>query len=106
MIFSLPWCARSPLLLRARVPRAKGPGRSPRPLPSERIQPLVPYCGQDDELFIYFLGKQGLVETTNYRTVRLFNEEDMPLYVKDKFGDFYRDLFTQKVKRESEWECF
>jgi hypothetical protein len=28
------------------------------------------------------------------------------LYVKDKFGEFYRDLFTQQVKRESERGVF
>ncbi|MDP1769925.1 MAG: DUF2330 domain-containing protein [Nitrospirota bacterium] len=58
------------------------------------------------ELFIYFLTKQGRVETTNYRTVRLPEAQEIPLYVKDKFGDFYRDLFTQQVKRESERGVF
>ncbi len=58
------------------------------------------------ELFIYTLTKQGRVETTNYRTVRLPEAQEIPLYVKDKFGDFYRDLFTQQVKRESERGVF
>jgi len=58
------------------------------------------------ELFIYFLTKQGRVETINYRTVRLPEAQEIPLYVKDKFGDFYRDLFTQQVKRESERGVF
>lgn len=58
------------------------------------------------ELFVYFLTKQGRVETTNYRTVRLPEAQEIPLYVKDKFGDFYRDLFTQQVKRENERGVF
>lgn len=58
------------------------------------------------ELFIYFLSKQGRVETTNYRTVRLPEAQEIPLYVKDRFGDFYRDLFTQQVKRELERGVF
>ncbi len=58
------------------------------------------------ELFIYFLTKQGRVETTNYRTVRLPDGQDIPLYVKDKFGDFYRDLFSRQVKREYERGVF
>jgi hypothetical protein len=58
------------------------------------------------ELFIYFLTKQGRVETTNYRTVRLPEAQEIPLYVKDKFGDFYRDFFTQQVKRENERGVF
>jgi hypothetical protein len=58
------------------------------------------------ELFIYFLTKQGRVETTNYRTVRLPEAQEIPLYVKDRFGDFYRDLFSQQVKRENERGVF
>ncbi|MFO0731050.1 MAG: DUF2330 domain-containing protein [Nitrospiraceae bacterium] len=58
------------------------------------------------ELFIYMLTKPGRVETTNYRTVRLPEAQEGPLYVKDKFGDFYRDLFTQQVKREQERGVF
>ncbi|MCC6139204.1 MAG: DUF2330 domain-containing protein [Nitrospira sp.] len=58
------------------------------------------------ELFIYFLTKQGRVETTNYRTARLPESQEIPLYVKDQFGDFYRDLFTQQVKRESQRGVF
>jgi hypothetical protein len=52
------------------------------------------------ELYIYFLTKRGRVETTNYRTVRLPEGQDIPLYVKDRFGDFYRDLFSRQVKAE------
>ncbi|SLM48326.1 conserved membrane protein of unknown function [Nitrospira japonica] len=58
------------------------------------------------ELFVYFLTKQGRVETTNYRTVRLPAAQELPLYVRDRFGDFYRDLFTQQVKREDERGVF
>lgn len=58
------------------------------------------------ELFIYFLTKHGRVETTNYRTVRLPDGQEIPLYVKDKFGDFYRDLFSRQVKREYERGVF
>ncbi|MGE3485825.1 MAG: DUF2330 domain-containing protein, partial [Nitrospira sp.] len=58
------------------------------------------------ELFIYLLTKQGRVETTNYRTIRLPETQEIPLYVKEKFGDFYRDLFTRQVKRESERGVF
>ncbi|MBH0188289.1 MAG: DUF2330 domain-containing protein [Nitrospira sp.] len=58
------------------------------------------------ELFIYFLTKQDRVETTNYRTIRLPEAQEIPVYVKDRFGDFYKDLFTQHVKRESERGVF
>jgi len=42
------------------------------------------------ELFIYALTQRGRVEATNYRTVKLPTGMDLPLYVKDKFPDFYR----------------
>lgn len=58
------------------------------------------------ELFLYFLTKQGRVETTNYRTVRLPEAQEIPLYVKDRFDDFYQDMFAQQVRRESERGVF
>src|SRR4029078_9095081 len=58
------------------------------------------------EMLLYFLTKQGRVETTNYRTVRLPEAQEIPLYVKDRFGDFYRDMFTQQGKRENERGVF
>jgi len=58
------------------------------------------------ELFIYTLTKQGRVEPTNYRTVRLPGDREIPLYVKGRFGEFYRELFTQQVNRESERGVF
>ena len=53
------------------------------------------------ELFIYTLTKNGRVETTNYRTVRLPSGSELPLYVKDDFPRFYRAMFEQQVRRES-----
>jgi hypothetical protein len=52
------------------------------------------------ELFIYTLTRQGRVETTNYRTTKLPAGMDIPLFVKDKFGDFYKAMFAQSVKKE------
>ncbi|HKO55261.1 MAG TPA: DUF2330 domain-containing protein [Thermoanaerobaculia bacterium] len=51
------------------------------------------------ELFVYALTRKGRVETTNYRTVKLPSDVDVPLYVKDKFGDFYKALFSRQVSR-------
>ena len=52
------------------------------------------------ELFVYALTKKGRVETTNYRTIKLPTDMDLPVYIKDKFGDFYTALFEQQVKKE------
>jgi hypothetical protein len=51
------------------------------------------------ELFIYALTREGRVETTNYRTVRLPSDQDVPLFVKDEFSDFYRAMFSRQVTK-------
>jgi hypothetical protein len=52
------------------------------------------------ELFLYALTRRGRVETTNYRTVDLPTGEEVPLFVKDEFGTFYKAMFDRQVKRE------
>jgi hypothetical protein len=51
------------------------------------------------ELFIYTLTRKGRVEPTNYRLVKLPTGMDLPIYVKTRFKDFYRDMFEQQVKK-------
>ena len=53
------------------------------------------------ELFIYTLTRKGRVETTNYRTMKLPTGMDVPVFVKHEFGDFYKSLFDEQVRRES-----
>src|SRR5207253_1404547 len=52
------------------------------------------------ELFIYTLTPKGRVEPINYRSVRLPSDMDLPIYIKDRFKDFYRDMFDRQVKKE------
>ncbi len=58
------------------------------------------------ELFVFALTRKGRVETTNYRTVRLPSDKEVPPFVKEEFGDFYRAMFTQAVKRENSEAVF
>ena len=51
------------------------------------------------ELFIYTLTQKGRVEPTNYRSVKLPTGMDLPIYVKTRFKDFYRDMFDQQAKK-------
>jgi hypothetical protein len=53
------------------------------------------------ELFIYALTRKGRVEATNYRTVKLPTGMDLPLYVKDRFPDFYKAMFSHQVQKEN-----
>jgi hypothetical protein len=52
------------------------------------------------DLIVYALTRNGRVETTNYRTVKLPTGVDVPLYVKGEFGKFYKALFERAVGRE------
>jgi hypothetical protein len=52
------------------------------------------------ELFVYTLTRTGRVEATNYRTVRLPTGMDIPVYVKERFPDFYRAMFAEQTRRE------
>ena len=45
------------------------------------------------DLIVYALTKNGRVETSNYRTVELPSNNEIPLFVEDVFGDFYKSVF-------------
>ncbi|MGD0289532.1 MAG: DUF2330 domain-containing protein [Candidatus Binataceae bacterium] len=51
------------------------------------------------DLIIYLLTQNGRVETTNYRTVKLPTGMDLPTYIRDDFGDFYKAMFGEQVRR-------
>ena len=51
-------------------------------------------------LFVYTLTRKGRVETTNYRTVKLPSSTELPEFVKDEFGEFYKDMFNRQTDKE------
>jgi hypothetical protein len=53
------------------------------------------------ELYIYTLTRTGRVETTNYRTVKLPSDTEVPEYVEDEFGEFYRAMFVKQTHKEN-----
>ena len=52
------------------------------------------------DLIVYVLSREGRVETTDYRTVKLPSGMDVPEFVQDEFGKFYQAMFDQQVKRD------
>lgn len=52
------------------------------------------------DLIVYAFTKTGRVESTNYRTVKIPTDRNIPLFVQPKFGDFYKSLFDQAYSRE------
>jgi len=53
------------------------------------------------ELYVYALTKTGRVETTNYRTVKLPSDNEVPEHVQSEFGDFYRAMFERQTDKEN-----
>ena len=53
------------------------------------------------ELYVYALTRTGRVETTNYRTVKLPSNTEVPEFVETEFGAFYRDMFTQQTRSQN-----
>jgi hypothetical protein len=52
------------------------------------------------DLIVYALTKKGRVEASNYRTVKVPSDVDVPLFVKDDFTNFYKATFEHAVARE------
>ena len=52
------------------------------------------------EMFVYAMSRKGRVETTNYRTVKLPSDIDVPSYVREEFAPFYKALFNEQVRKE------
>jgi hypothetical protein len=58
------------------------------------------------ELYVYALTRTGRVDTTNYRTVKLPSNFDVPGFVEDDFADFYRAMFDRQTMKENERAVF
>lgn len=54
------------------------------------------------DLIAYMLTKNGRVETTNYRTVKLPANMDLPIFLKqgDEFKNFYKSMFAEQARKE------
>ncbi|OLP16862.1 hypothetical protein BST81_19405 [Leptolyngbya sp. 'hensonii'] len=60
----------------------------------------------EQDLIAYVLSPKGQTEVTNYRTVKIPSDSEIPLYVKDEFGDFYKSMFKTAYNREAKKVAF
>ncbi|MCP2730620.1 DUF2330 domain-containing protein [Limnofasciculus baicalensis] len=58
------------------------------------------------DLVVYILSPEGQVEITNYRTVKVPSDSEIPLFVKSEFGDFYKSMFQKAYEREGKKVAF
>jgi hypothetical protein len=55
----------------------------------------------DQDLIAYILSPEGRVELANYRTVKIPTDANIPEYVKEGFGDFYKSVFQRSYEKEN-----
>lgn len=61
---------------------------------------------KEQDLIIYLLSDTGQTELTNYRTVKIPSNVDVPEFVEKQFGDFYKAMFTRSYEREGKRVAF
>ena len=80
------------------------PNLQRRKLPRERLGQTLVRLGMlnaagPQDLIVYVLTQRGRVETTNYRTVKLPSDVELPIHVRSDFGTVYRALFDEQARR-------
>lgn len=54
----------------------------------------------DQDMIVYSFTKKGRIESVNYRTISLPTSKNVPLFVKNNFGNFYANLFQHQWNKE------
>lgn len=60
----------------------------------------------DQDLIIYLLSPKGQVELTNYRTVKVPTDSEVPEFVKEEFKGFYTAMFQKSYEKENRQVAF
>ena len=60
----------------------------------------------EQDLVVYVLSPKGQAEITNYRTVNVPSDADIPVFVKNEFSDFYKSMFQMAYTREDKKVAF
>jgi hypothetical protein len=54
------------------------------------------------DLVVYTITRTGRVESSNYQTVKIPSDVEVPEFVKDRFGDFYKATFENAWKEQGQ----
>ena len=60
----------------------------------------------EQDMVVYAFTKEGRVESTNYRTTKIPSNTMIPEFVREKFGQFYVDLFDKAHTKENKEAIF
>jgi hypothetical protein len=63
-------------------------------------------ANQAQDLLVYVLSPKGQAEVTNYRTVKVPSDVEIPVFVKNEFSDFYKSMFQTAYQREDRKVAF
>jgi Na+-translocating ferredoxin:NAD+ oxidoreductase RnfD subunit len=88
--------------------KKKFPGNFLRPLQISFYSPkfMLPIrlgmanADGDQDMIVYAFTKKGRIESANYRTFSVPTSKNIPLFVKNNFGNFYANLFQHQWSRE------
>ena len=60
----------------------------------------------EQDLIVYLLSPDGQVELTNYRTAKVPSNEQIPVFVKEEFLEFFTAMFDRSHERENKEVAF
>ncbi|MCF4967220.1 DUF2330 domain-containing protein [Nostoc sp. CMAA1605] len=60
----------------------------------------------EQDLIVYVLSPKGQAEITNYRTVKVPSNLNIPVFIKQEFGDFYKSTFETAYTKEGKRVAF
>ena len=60
----------------------------------------------EQDLIVYLLSPKGQIELTNYRTVKVPSDVEIPEFVEDEFSDFYKSMFKNAYEKEKKKVAF
>ncbi|MFB2918530.1 MULTISPECIES: DUF2330 domain-containing protein [Aerosakkonema] len=60
----------------------------------------------EQDLIVYILSPKGQAEVTNYRTVKVPSDAEIPVFVKKEFGEFYKAMFATAYTQEDKKVAF
>lgn len=63
-------------------------------------------ASSEQDLVVYVLSPKGQAEVTNYRTVKVPTDAEIPVFVKSEFGDFYKSMFQTSYTQEGKKAAF
>lgn len=58
------------------------------------------------DLIVYILSPKGQTEITNYRTVKIPSNMELPEFTKGVFNNFYKSMFTKSYEKEGKKVAF